>query len=387
MAALRFDDYESLRAITPVALSHYARSEGWRSVGTYRQHSDIYAGDGKPEIILPRTAAIDDYATAVADLIAIFAQVLDRDAPSVYRDLTLADRDLMRIRALDAAPGGLSFESSHTMLAGIREMLIAAAKSLDADPLAHPSGAGGAVANCLNRIRLGHTEWDTYALVLVSPALVPPLHPAPSDDDAVAPLERRVAQRLSQSLFAARHAAERAAEGNVNAFSEVSVQGVSADLCEAVAALVTGVSAFEVSFRWAMTRPAYAPPGPVSFSYKDVPLLKEAARSFRRLEPEYDRRLHGFVERLARPQKDVGGTVTLKASVGGASRFVAAILNQTDYARAIAAHYSRAMVSLEGDLEQVGQRWRLRNARLAEVIETPSLPGLAAYGALGGDDN
>ena len=383
MATLRFDDRASLRIITPVALSYYARAAGWNVAGTYRRHSDVYAGDGKPEIIVPRTDVIDDYAMAVSDLIAVFARVLERDEASVYRDLTLADRDVMRIRALDAEPDGLPFESGHAMLAGARGMLIAAAKSLDNNRLVYPSGASGAAANYLNRIHLGHTERGSFALVLVSPAIAPPLHPwLPDDDDASTLPERRVAQRLSQSLFAARAAAERAARGEGNAFSnEVGFQGVSANLCEAVAALVTGVAAFDVSFSWAMTRPAVAQRGPVSFSYGDVPLLKEAARSFRSLEPEYDQRLHGFIERLARPQTDIDGTVTLKTSVGGSSRSVAAVLNQTDYELAIAAHHSRAIVTLEGDLERVGPRRHLRNARLVEVIEIPSLPGLEAPGA------
>lgn len=382
MATLRFDDRASLRVITPVALSYYARAEGWNVAGTYRQHSDVYAGDGKPEIIVPRTDVIDDYAMAVSDLIAVFARVLERDEASIYRDLTLADRDVMRIRALNAEPDGLPFESGHAMLAGARGMLIAAAKSLDNNRLVYPSGTGGAVvADYLNRIHLGHTERGSFALVLVSPAIAPPLHPwLPDDDDASTLPERRVAQRLSQSLFAARAAAERAARGEGNAFSnEVGFQGVSANLCEAVADLVTGVAAFDVSFSWAMTRPAEARRGPVSFSYGDVPLLKEAARSFRSLEPEYDQRLHGFIERLARPQTDIDGTVTLKTSIGGRNRSVAAILNQTDYELAIAAHYSRAIVTLEGDLE----RRHLRNARLVAVVESPPLPGLETHGTLG----
>ena len=386
MTTLRFDDRESLHAITPVALSYYARSEGWNVAGTYRQHSDVYAGDGKPEIIVPRTDVIDDYAMAVSDLIAVFAKALGRDEATVYRDLTLADRDVMRVRALNAEPDGLPFESAHTLLAGTRGMLIAAAKSLDDNRMVYPSGASGAVAGYLNRVRLGHTEKGSFALVLVSPAIAPQLNPL-LDDDAAAPQERRIAQRLSQSLFVARSAAERAAGGDSNAFSSVRFQGVSANLCEAVAELVIGISTFDVSFSWAMTRPAAAQRGPVSFSYGDAALFKEAARSFRSREPEHDQRLHGFIERLARPQTDIEGSVTLKTSVGGSSLSVAAVLNQTDYEMAIAAHHSRAMAILEGDLELVGTRQHLRNARLVEVIETPPLPGMETPGALENNGN
>lgn len=383
MATPHFDDRESLRVITPVALSYYARSEGWNSVGKYRQHSEVYAGDGRPEIIVPGTDVIDDYAMVVSDLIAIFAKALGRDKATVYRDLTLADRDVMRVRALNAEPDGLPFESAHTLLAGTRGMLIAAAKSLDDNRMVYPSGASGAVSNYLNRIRLGHTEKGSFALVLVSPAIVPPLHPVLDDDDAAAPQEHRIAQRLSQSLSVARSAAERAAGGDGNAFSGVNFQGVSANLCEAVAKLVTGISTVDVSFSWSMTRPATVQRGPVSFSHEDAALFKEVARNFRSRESEHGRRLRGSIEKLSRSPGSINGKVTLKTSVDGSSRAVAAVLNQTDYELAIAAHHSRSIVTLEGDLEQVGQRRHLRNARLVDVIEIPLLPGLEKSGALG----
>ncbi len=376
MATLRFDDHYPLRAITPVALSSYARSEGWARTGTYRQYSDVYTGDGKPAIVLPRTDIIADYAMVVSDLIAVFAKALERDEISIYRDLTLADRDVMRVRAIDADPEGLPFEISHAMLNHTRGMLIAAANSLDDDRPVYRSVTSGQVANYLQRVHLGHTERGSFALVVVSPAVAPRLQTLlPDNADEVDPKERQVAQRLSQSLFAARSAAERAVGGDVTAFGQVVAAGVSANLCEAVAGLVENVAAFDVSFSWAITRPTTVQRGPVAFSHGDVPLLREAARSFRINEPEYDQRIYGYIYQLTRPQTDIDGTVSLRTSTGGVERSVTAVLSQRDYAQAIEAHDTRAIVCLEGDLQQVGQRRHLRNARLAEVIHVPPLPG------------
>ena len=377
MATIRFDARYPLRAITPVALSYYARSEGWDKVGTYWEYSDVYAGAGKPEIIVPRTDVIDDYAMAVSDLIAVFARTLGRDEIVVYRDLTLADRDVMRIRAIDVDPEGLPFESSHAMLAYTRGMLVAAANSLDDDRPVYRPAASGQVANYLQRVRLGNTERGSFALVLVSPAVAPRLQTLlPDDADEAEPKERQVAQRLAQSLSATRSASERAVGGDTMAFAQVVASGVSANLCEAVAGLVEDVAAFDVSFSWAMTRPTTRQRGPVAFASGDVPLLREAARSFRRNEPEYDQRIYGLIDRLTRPQRDIDGTVSLRTSTGGIERSVTAVLSQRDYTRAIEARDRRALVCLEGDLERVGQRQHLRNARLAEVIHTPALPGL-----------
>ena len=376
MATLRFDDRYPLRAITPVALSSYARSEGWARTGTYRQYSDVYTGDGKPAIVVPRTDVIADYTMVVSDLIAVFAKALERDEISIYRDLTLADRDVLRVRAIDTDPDGLPFETSHAMLNHTRGMLIAAASSLDENRPAYRSVASGQVANYLRRMRLGHTERGSFALVIVSPAVAPRLQTLlPDDADEVEPKERQVAQRLSQSLFAVRSAAESAVGGDTTAFGQVVAAGVSANLCEAVAGLVENVAAFDVSFSWAMTRPTSAQRGPVAFAHGDVPLLREAARIFRSNEPEYDQRIYGYIYQLTPPQADIDGTVSLRTSTGGIERSVTAVLSQRDYARAIEAHDTRAIACLEGDLQQAGQRRHLRNARLIEVIHVPPLPG------------
>ena len=63
-------DRDALRAISPDALSAYARAAGWSKTDErYGAHSDIYAAEGLPEIIVPRTQRLGDYASVVAQLI------------------------------------------------------------------------------------------------------------------------------------------------------------------------------------------------------------------------------------------------------------------------------------------------------------------------------
>ena len=78
-------DREALKAISPAALAAYARSAGWQRGETYRLHSDIYAGRNRPEIIVPRTDHLGDYATVVSRLIEVFAQMADQDELTIYR--------------------------------------------------------------------------------------------------------------------------------------------------------------------------------------------------------------------------------------------------------------------------------------------------------------
>ncbi len=369
MVDLRVDDRLPLSAITPLALLSYVRSEGWEKIGVYRRYSDVYAGEGKPDIIVPRTDVIDDYEMVVSDLVSTFSKVLDRDEISVYRDLTVADRDVLRFRVVEADPSGLSFETGHDLIRGARDMLAAAAYSLGDSRRAYRSGTSGAAADYLNRVRLSHTEKGSFAIVLTSPTVAPRLGALMNDgEDEAAPKERMVAQRLSESLFATRSAAEAVVAGDAYAFEQAVEFGVSANLCEAVADLVESVSSFDISFSWAMTRPSSSSRGPVRFSYSDHPILKEAALSLRSQEPEYDKPISGFIYSLTSKQVDIDGIVTMRTSIDSVGRSVVAELSRQDYVRAIEAHKTNSIVYLKGDLERIGNRLRLRNAKLVDVI-------------------
>ena len=85
--------------------------------------------------------------------------------------------------------------------------------------------------------------------------------------------------------------------------------------------------------------------------------------------------LVGLVQRLARGEAETDGTVTLRTSIDGQNQSVAVVLPQADYHRAIQAHKQKAPVVMRGDLETTGQRWRLLNPAIEDVImcdESPS---------------
>ena len=86
--------------------SAYARVAGWRRQEPYRVHSDVYEGTGLPEIIIPRTEHLGDYASVVAALVETFAEVVEQDVLTTYRDLVTADRDVIRIRTIDRDHSG-----------------------------------------------------------------------------------------------------------------------------------------------------------------------------------------------------------------------------------------------------------------------------------------
>ena len=362
-------DRDALLAVSPAALSAYARIAGWRLLELYREHSDVYIGDDLPEIIVPRTTRLGDYASAVAALVKTFARVADQDELTVYRSLITADRDVIRIRAAESDGGSLGLNDGVNLVQGARDMVLSVACSLHDPRPVYRAGANRDAAELLRRMRLGQTDQGSFVVTLLTPVVPPPMPDLFEDmEDHNAPIERRMTKRLVEALAAARRATEQAGSGDGSAFGETVASGVSANLCESLVQIVEPFPTLDVDVSWARTRPMTTRGVVVRFGQADAALLREAARSLRDRAPKPDVCLHGFVRILERGEEEVDGTIRLRTEIDKKRQSVMAVLEQADYERAVHAHRDRAPVVLVGDLERVAQRWKLLNARIESVL-------------------
>ena len=365
-------DRDALRVVSPTALSAYARATGWKRHERYRVHSDTYIGEDRPEIIVPRTERLGDYASVVAGLIDMFAEVVRQDAMTVYRSLVTADRDVVRLRTGENQDGSVTLNDGVDLIGGARDMLLAAACSLGESKAVYRAGANRSATDLLAGVRLGQTAQGSFVVTLLTPVVPPPMPTLfPDDADRDAPIERRLTLRLMEALAGVRQAAERTAAGDADAFGEAVERGVSANLCEALDQVIRSFPTLDVSVSWARTRPVTVRQPAVRFGRTDAPLLREAARSLRERAPRPDVRLYGYVRLLTRSEDEEDGTIRLSAFVDQdqtTPRSVTALLERQDYERAVQAHGDRAVVVLSGDLERLGQRWRLLNPRLEQVM-------------------
>ena len=374
-------DREALKAVSPAALAAYARSAGWQRGETYRVHSHVYAGPDRPEIIVPRTDHLGDYATVVSRLIEVFAQVADQDELTIYRSLVTGDRDVVRIRVADSDDGSLGLNEGVDLVSGARDLIRSAACSLSKTQPVYRAGAIQEARELLEQVRLGQTHQGSFVITVLTP-VVPPLvqplqqelFPELSDDiprgdeDRDAPIQRKMTRRLVEALKAARESTERAAAGESDAFSRVVEKGVSANLCEALTCLIGPFSTLDIGVSWAQTRPSPLSEAPVQFGRTDSPILQEAARWVRHRAPQEGIRLHGFIQLLKRSETQDDGTIHLTTHVDEQPQAVRAVLSQSDYDRAVQAHKDKAMVTLKGDLERKGQRWWLLNPQVEGVL-------------------
>ena len=368
-------DAAALQAISPSLLSAYARAAGWSRLESYGDHSEVYAAAELPEIILPTTKRLGDYSSVVSQLIKIFVRVAERDDFSLYRDLVTSDRDIIRVRVAESADGRLTINNGVDLVDGARDMLLAGACSLRESRPLYRAGANVEATGFVNQVRLGQTEQGSFVVTLLTPVVSPPVPALFSDpEERDAPIERQITRRLTEALGVTRKAAEKAASGDGSAFDDAVAGGVSANLCEALVRLIGPFPTLDVGVTWARTRPMTSVVDTFRFGEADVPILNEAARGFRSQEPQLNKRVFGIIRRLSRDVTEDDGTIALKTSIDGKSQSVMAVLSRSDYQRAVRAHGEKVAVVMEGDLELDGQRWRLLNPRLVDVITDEDTP-------------
>lgn len=183
------------------------------------------------------------------------------------------------------------------------------------------------------------------------------------------PFERRVTRVLAHALDSAKGALSEFNRGRgQSAFDAAIKYGVSANLCEAVAALSERSEGSDISLMWAKTRPTPEASRRFWFSKDDGAVLKEAARQFRLKEPRDGVTILGIIERCTREIGHSSGRISIAALIDDRAQKVTAHLERGDYERAVQAHGKRKAITITGELRQEGQRWRLHNPRDLTVV-------------------
>jgi hypothetical protein len=145
-------------------------------------------------------------------------------------------------------------------------------------------------------------------------------------------------------------------------FQEIVSEGVSANLCEAVASSENNqpYRPLEVSVTWSYALDSIeAMPKKVSFSLGVMPYIAEAARMFREENPE-EVNLTGYVTTLHREEKQGEGEITLACLVDNRQRKVKMELSQKNYNIAIQAHEQGLEIFCQGRLERKGYSYKLK---------------------------
>lgn len=370
---------DRIEALWPTTMTTYLRSRGWQRAGTVDDRATVWTL-GDVEVLVPQRRELRDFGLRMAEVLFTLEAVEQRSRLEILDAISSAGADVVRLRLIgpELNDGRLGLARAGQVLDRTRELLTAAACSVIAPRALHGAKRPGVATEWIEQLQLAAPEAGSFVLKVVSD--VPPaLEPQGSlllEDE---PFGRRAAAVLMRAVTEARSAAELAAETRDSQPFEAAVaQGVSANLCESLAAIVDAAHAqtLDLGVQWAAHR--FSPPGVperVLIGADVVGVLREAGRLLRARAPQEEFELEGWVVTLSRPGESPasGGTAVVAGLVDGHVRKVRVELAQNDYTRAGEAHLGGRRVRFLGTLVKEGRGYSLRDPHGFEidVIDDP----------------
>lgn len=384
-------DLNVFNALAPTDLEHYLRGKGWQEIRREDGISAIWeqrTSAGLARVWLPLDGALADYATVMAQLVRTVAEASDLSQLDLLEDVeTTGTGDVIRIATWDKLnrhSSSIPFTDGLPLLRQSYRMAQASALATVEKRPVHPARAPGYVVDYLKRLRLGQSERGSYRVKMISPIQERSVsQPALPGIPEQVPFERRVTLMLMNSLEALQRVANDVTERGRFAFEpfqEAVAEGISANLCEAIAPDIEDERAdplpLEVGVSWSYLLPAPAQRNvaPIQFTSKHFTHIAEAARRFRERYPE-PIAISGFVNVLSREHgvpQDASGMVHVHTQIGRAVRVVKVELPKRDYQEAIRAHERDLRVSVEGLLIKQGRSYLLQQPERFHIVEEQS---------------
>ena len=335
-------------------------------------------GDEEVSVEVPQRALAPDYPRVVTRVLDYLGELEGRPVAVVHQDVisTSTDRVRLRLDGPGIIAGRLSVEAGWQVYEAARDLMLAGACAARRTAAAFPRRKAGESMAVLNHARFGLAEAGSFVLNIES-EVAGLLQGSLLDDDGdpSAPFERKTAVLLARALQAAQLASHDAlARGNLASFKTHVADGVSANLCDALADMITAADAtsLDTSVAFASRRPVAANvPRTASFTAEARDVLRDAAKDLRQETSYHALEVAGLVRKLESGDVDIGGVVVLQGAVDGRARPIQVELAASDYKIAVDAHRRGAMVECTGDLERNGRSWVLLSPRHFRTIEDP----------------
>ena len=305
-------DRAALSSLSIVSLRSYLNSRGWSNNGPWgKRPATIYAkehGGRTWEILAPTRDTIADYAESMAEAVSILASVEERSQLDVFYDLRGVSADIIRMRPINGiAEESLSLRQSASLMNDAYDMMASAARAAEKPQATYRGRISADVAAYLDSVQPLLGYYEGYTLTLHSP--VPAgfgMQESLFGDSFDAPLPRRATYKLAQALEHVNTAVGQAvARETLKPFEQAVSHGVSANLCDSVAALAEKARGVVIDLSWAEVRPRNVSDSHFEFSENSADILTEAAASLRRNEPYLDESVIAQVVRLEREPKEI----------------------------------------------------------------------------------
>ena len=362
-------DWEALASLSLVSLLSYLRAHEWINDGPWGGgRATMYLkehGGLTHDILVPVRDTVADYAESMAEAVTVLATVEERSQLDVFHDLEGVGADVIRMRPPNGvSKGSLSLRQSTNLLNDAYDMLASAARAVDKPQAAYRGRLSAEVADYLDNVQSLPGYYEGYALTLHSPVPAGIGDQGDFGDDYYSPFPRRTTHKLAQALERTNWAIDEViARDTLEPFEQAVQFGVSANLCDSVAALAKKGQGIEIGLSWADVRPSDAPDSYFRFSEKSANILTEAAKSFRSNEPSFDERVMAQVVELERKPREFDGRAVILSMRDGRLIRIKVEFERSVYDTVIQAFQEQKSISLDGDIHPSGSGCELRNPR------------------------
>jgi hypothetical protein len=341
-------DQADLDAVTPADVARYLAGTGWSQQQRAPHLSVWTTADDEFEVLLPLNAEFRDYHARLRDAVQTIALSEERTVREVMADVAATTVDTQHFRLLPNLPSGtIALIDIVDVARGVRDLMYAAAHAavLDTPTLVQPRPRPPQVNTFVRGVRLAAPTAGSFVLSAQVPVV---------GDTEPFPFNRRAVLQLHQAIQATHDAASEAVRrDSIAPFADRAENGISANLCEAVA-LIGRTQPFDLRFAWAGAIPVSQEIPRFSFDRRLIDTVAAAAKELPRLAAESEVVLTARVIRLDRIDQGYG-RATLRGGVERPPGYVAdvsvtATLPPNLYDRAVVAHRERRRIRVVGHL-------------------------------------
>lgn len=363
------DELRAATALSPEELSLYLSSTGWAPEQRL-ERATLWSrreDDGDFQVLVPADRALRDYTSRISDFLTTVAAVEERPIRLLIDDLELGAADTLSFRLLPGGPPGtIPLFNAVDAVAGVRELVVASTFSLiSPQPMLVQGRRPERALEFARTVRLGSPRGGSW-IIAAQLAL-------PTEGDE--PFGRQVALQMHRAVRAC-YAASGEAQNDfdLDLFLRRTGEGVSSNVCDALAKLGRDGVPYDVRFNWARQLPASVPARSFRFTTRRIEALNTAAEQLKVAVPDGRATVEGNVSKLRREAGE-GGQATVKGPIstvyGSSERSVRVLLpDDLLYQRLVDAHGRRQHVRVTGEATR-GRIERVSNVEvLSETYES-----------------
>lgn len=365
-------DHSPDTAISADQLRGYLQLKHWSEDGRIRSVATIWHRKENidAEVLLPIPSA-RDYRQRMRDALRAVASYENRTVQAVLSEIKQLFANVIAIRVIaeDTSDGTIPINDGVLLIAKAKELLSAAARSLNAKRKQFTRGAPKEAKEYLDSLLLGQTEVGSYVVNVIAPVQAASSGPALA---TAIPIAQAITANLVTGLTALERASETYEdEGDFAAFDQAVLAGASSNMCDAL----LGFSGEKHNRKFEITITAAPSPlfetEPLQFKFdgKHVEVLAKATGYYKGDYVLPERRLTGYITKLSRPKDRTSHTITIDAFLGDVERKVQVELSGADYHLAVLAHDQSKMVRVEGDVHVKSKSAQLLNQSNFGVVE------------------